>query len=329
MFKNCCGCQSKKANYKESDEDEDEEETKEKENDNQINNAIEQTNEATADVIAQKEKIIEGKIEDEKKVETAAPPDTDREAVPEIVQRKTSLKKPKPRLSISTEVKIIPSNFPEDLEDVAGEEEEEEIRKKEEGEEEEEDEDEPPEEIKITIKNIDGKVIKKSLTDESPRKLSPPASETDRPTSPLSDEVFVASEQGGLELPLHNLGVKVDVIEKQAAACGLEIPVSPRGQMPTPHPAKRSSMPAVLPRWLSEEEDEHGGTHEPPATPVSFFFFFKKIITRKIRKERKIRGKRKRDDFKRWENKAFLLLCFSTSLCFQEIFFVILVFFLF
>lgn len=272
MFKNCCGCQSKKTNRKESDEDEDEEETKEKENDNQINNAIEQTNEATAEVIAQKEKITDGKIEDEKKMETAP----DREAVPEIVQRKTSLKKPKPRLSISTEVKIIPSNFPEDLEDLDQEEEEEETTRKEEDEEDDEEEEEEggAEEIKITIKNIDGKIIKKSLTDESPGKLSPHASETDRPTSPLSDEVFVASEQGGLELPLHNLGVKVDVIEKQALACGLDIPLSPRGQMPTPHPVKRGSMPAVLPRWLSEEEDEHGGTHEPPATPVSFLYLF-------------------------------------------------------
>lgn len=275
MFKNCCGCQSKKTNRKESEDDEEEEEeeaeTKEKENDNQINNAIEKTNEATAGVIAQKENLVEEKREEFEIKEEKKKVSPEQEPLPEIVQRKTSLKKPKPRLSISTEVKIIPSNFPEDLEDLPGDDEEppreDETTKKED---EDDEEDEPAEEIKITIKNIDGKVIKKSLTDESPGKLSPPAIDAERPTSPLSDEVFVTSEQGGLELPLHNLGVKVDVIEKQALACGLDIPLSPRGQAPTPHPVKRSSMPAVLPRWLSEDdEDEKGGTHEPPATPVS------------------------------------------------------------
>ncbi|KAK6631207.1 hypothetical protein RUM43_014303 [Polyplax serrata] len=257
MFKNCCGCQSKKANRKDSEDKGDENETKEKSK--ETVECVKETAQEIAKVVAQAQapKFNEGS----------------KEKPVEVVQRLTSsMKKPKPRLSISCEVKIIPTNFPDDLEDIPYEEEAETSKKdsvaevdEKSGEDNVEDddddvEDEDPESITISVKNIDGKIIRKSVTEEE--LIEPPAPDVEaRTISPLSDEVFVAGEKSHLELPLHNLGVK--------------LPVSPPGAneslSPKKHPSrsqKRVSMPAVLPRWLSDEE-ESGGVHEPPATPVA------------------------------------------------------------
>lgn len=248
MFKNCCGCAGKQTKRDESEEDEDEEEKEKKERDNRINREIEEENEATAREIAQKEIAAEVRPKE-----------------PEV-QRKSSLKKPKPRLSISTEVKIIPSNFPDGMPEFPDEAEEEAGEEKKE----EEEEDEEPEDAPLPVKNIDGKIIKKSATDEdngaepSPQNATTPS---DRPVSPLSDEVFVANEKSALHLPLHNLGVKIG--STQTTGHFLEIPVSPKNQASSTQTPNRGSMPAVLHKWLSEEEDEMSGTHEPPATPVS------------------------------------------------------------
>lgn len=308
MFKNCCGCANNKTKRRSSEDNENEEETKEKEVDNKTGSPLDTTNEPAREIAQNvKDQNVANannagpdptseKVKDVKPSSTAEP-----EAVPDIVQRKTSLKKPKPRLSISTEVRIIPTNFPEDLEFDTGEEEpENETKEGAEGEEEEEEEEEI-EDRKISVKNIDGKVIKRSSagSGESPTKPSQ-SGVAERTISPLSDEVFVTSEQGGLELPLHNLGVKMDRIPLQTLGCKMDAPPSPRGQTPTPHPVKRGSLPPgpedwipdddddddekggpkkptaksvpippSLEAWLAQEDDETGGTQEPPATPVS------------------------------------------------------------
>lgn len=255
MFKNCCGCPSKKASRKESKEKEEEDEKKEAET--MSGEVVKQKIEETAKIIAQKG------VEEN-------PCNTGN-----IPKKASSMKKPKPRLSISAEVKIIPTNFPDDLEDIPYEEEGEsqketvkEEENEEEGgggggvakeEEEDEDEDDDSESVTISVKNIDGKIIRKSVSEDDP--VKPSADGETRTISPLSDEVFVAGEKSHLELPLHNLGVKIQPSTPDATQ-----PVSPK-KLAT-HCQKRVSMPAVLPRWLSEEE-ETGGTHEPPATPVS------------------------------------------------------------
>lgn len=233
----CCGCPSKKTDRKAS-EDEDEEKEKEAQEDDSAIKKTEKKEEVqelrvepvpekivetvaekvadndrpTAEVPTKIVEVVEEEVVD-KDVQPATrlsvPEDTENAAVPPLPNggfRKPSLKQPKPRLSISTEVKIIPSGL--DVEE----------------------------------------------TEEEAQ-------------SPLSDEVFAGE---GSDPPRGNLGVipmgalGVDFPRSPV----LEVPLSPRGKAPTPHP-KRASMPAVLPRWLSED-DEGGGLLEPPVTPVSF-----------------------------------------------------------
>lgn len=252
MFKNCCGCPGKKAVRKESEEEEDDNKS-EKEDNKVLTCEVEvdqPKNAETAKSIAQVEipKIKENFSD-----------------IGLLRPKASSMKKPKPRLSISTEVKIIPSNFPEDYDDAPFEEENEPTKeegKKDEDEEEEED----TEVIKIPVKNIDGKVIRRSVSEENSRRASEEEKEEKgekRAVSPLSDEVFVANEKSHLELPLHNLGVKLDTSPLPG-----KIDLSGSPKKPSLFSQKRVSMPAVLPKWLSEEE-ETGGSQEPPVTPVS------------------------------------------------------------
>lgn len=287
MFKNCCGCPSKKGERKDSIEENyvEKNEKEEKETTITFEMGGKLASATSENVIAQTEV---------KKPEN----DENSDQVTKIVESSQSSnrkmsgpKKAKPRLSISTEVKIIPTNFPEDLEDVRFEEyseleEREKDKKGKEGskegegekgknenvvvvvgdnkdddEDDDEDDENEPESLSLSVKNIDGKIIRRSVSEESCRKPSPEEVETTRTVSPLSDEVFVAGEKSHLELPLNNLGVK---IENMPSAMSLNIP----GKKPLINAQKRVSMPAVLPKWLSEEE-ETGGSQEPPATPVS------------------------------------------------------------
>lgn len=216
----CCGCPSKKNERTVSEDEDEEKEEKVVAAAEPVQDIVPEKVELVAEVPKVEVVLVADVVKVELEVVADVPKIEQKPEKPVVVTildeesyghvpsvlpspRKSSLKKPKPRLSISTEVKIIPSD---DIEEDA--------------------------------------------------------------QSPLSDEVFAGE---GCDPPRANLGVSPKGPLPQAVdfprSPALEVPLSPRGKAPTPHP-KRASMPSILPRWLSEDEDEIGGSLEPPVTPV-------------------------------------------------------------